>query len=520
VSGVPGAGIALTHKVLHHKRPSVFPLLDNKTSAALGGGGDAWLQIHRDLAATPDGWTELECQPLVAHHVAGSEFVSVGSWPVGPAGSAGLDLGGGVELDVDAARPSCLVGLTIELPSGDAPDALTGDLRGRLDMLLGPGSGDDVVALLRAAARDPLRLATARLTGGGRSAGSGSVDLADPPGGDAGLLVAPALQRAAVAYGFACAPGAPPMVRAVGLLEAAVELAAIGGVLDVDGMVERDLHIGVDLLLDAIAGGLGPVPGGKAARAVAGLLRRVSRLAPGRSLVSARLTSLAREFERDAARAGLRLHDHRLPDASGARPQPDVGRPALPAADRPRPPGRVPVDVGSLPGPLAEAPVAASRTGPAEVEVRIDGWAWRRGGLWARAFHAGDGSLLAVAPFRADMGDATARLLVPPDAIRCLEVDLTDRPEMPRPSPALVSMQRAIHLGRLAAQAERLRDLASANLRWRQCARQWARAGDDERAEAARAFGDSGAKSLALKDRRRPNEPGAPLVVDLIDAGR
>jgi hypothetical protein len=458
-------------------------------------------------------------QRLVAHHVASSGLVSVGSFTVGPAGSAALDLGGGVELDVDMARPGCLVGLTIELPSGDPPDALSGDLRRRLDQLLGPGYGDDVVALLRAAARDPLRPATARLTrSGGRSAARGSADLADQPGGDVASSVAPALHRAAVAYGLACAPAALPLVRAVGLLEGAAELAVLGRVLDVDGMVERDLRIGVDLLLDAVAGGFGPVPGGKAARAVAGLLRRVSSLTPGQSLVSARLTLLAREFERDGARARRRVHDHRLEDDAGARPPPDHRRPAVPAADRPRPPRRVPVDVGSLPGALAEAPLAASRTGPAEVEVRIDGWAVRRGGLWARAFRAGDRSLVAVAPFRADVGDAVARLLVPPDTIRRLEVDVTDRPEMPRPSPALAATQRAIHLGRSAVQAERLGDLTNATLRWRQCARQWARAGDDDRAEAAHAFGDRGAESLPW-NRRRSHEPVPPLVVDLIDAG-
>jgi hypothetical protein len=461
----------------------------------------------------------LGCQPLVAHHVAGSGLVSVSSWAVGPAGSVGLDLGGGVELDVDAARPGCLVGLSIELPSGHPPDALSGDLRRRLDLLLGPGYGDDVVALLRAAARDPLRPATARLNGnGGRSVADGS-DLADPPGGDAASSLAPALYRAAVAYGFACAPGAPPLVRAVGLLEGAAELPVIRGVLDVDGMVGRDLRIGVDLLLDAVDSGFGPVPGGKAARAVAGLLRRVSSLTPGQSLVSARLTLLAREFERDGARARRRVHDHRLEDEAGARPPPDHSRPAVAAADRPSPLRRIPVDVGSLPGSLAEAPLAASRTGPAEVEVRIDGWAWRRGGLWARAFLAGDGGLVAVAPFRADLGDAIARLLVPPDAIRRLEVDVTDRPEMPRPSPALAATQRAIHLGRSAAQAERLGDRANATLRWRQCARQWARAGDDDRAEAAHAFGDRGAESLPW-NRRRSHEPVPPLVVDLIDAGQ
>jgi hypothetical protein len=463
----------------------------------------------------------LGCQPLVAHYVAGSELVSVGSWPVGPAGSAGLDLGGGVELDVDAARPGCLVGLTIELPSGDSRGALPGGLRHGLDLLLGPGCSDTLVALLRESARDPLRPATARLTGnGGRSAASGSVDSPDQRGTDGASYVAPAIHSAAVAYGVACAPGTPPLVRAVGMLEAAAELAAIGGVLDVDGMVGRDLRIGVDLLLDAAAGGIGLMHGGKAARAFAGLLRRVSRLNAGQSLASARLTSLARDFERGGARARLRIHDRHLDAVAGARPPPDHRRPALPAADRLSPPRRVPVDVGSLPGPLAEAGLAARRTGAAEVEVRIDGWAVRRGGLWARAFVAGNDSLLSVAPFRADAGDAVARLLVPPDAIRRLEVDVTDRPEMPRPSPALAATQHAIHLGRSAAQAERLGELTNATLRWRQCARQWARAGDDDRAEAALAFGDRGAESLPWVDRRRSHEPVPPLAVDLIDAGQ
>jgi hypothetical protein len=462
----------------------------------------------------------LGCQPLVAHHVAGSRLVSVGSWAVGPAGSAGLDLGGGVELDVDAARPGCLVGLTIELPSGDPPDALSDGLRRRLDLLLGPGSGDAVVALLREAARHPLRPATARLTDGSdRFAASGSPELADSPSGVSASFVAPALHRAAVAYGVACAPGTPPLVRAVGLLEGAAELAVIGGVLDVDGMVGRDLRIGVDLLLDAVAGGFGPVPDGRAARALTGLLRRVSRLTTGRSLSSARLTSLAGEFEQDAARARLRLHDRRLDDDAGTRRRPNHRRSPVQAADRPSPPRRVPIDVGSLPGRLVDAPLAASHTGPAEVEVRIDGWALRRGGLWARAFPAGDDSLLAVVPFRADVGDAVARLLVPPDTIRRLEVDVTDRPEMPRPSPALAATQRAIHLGRSAVQAERLGDLTSATLRWRQCARQWVRAGDDDRAEAALAFGDRGAESLPW-NRRRSHEPVPPLVVDLIDVGQ
>jgi hypothetical protein len=60
-------------------------------------------------------------------------------------------------------------------------------------------------------------------------AASGSVDSADQPGSDAASYVAPALHRAAIAHGIACAPGAPPLVRAVGLLEAAAELASSAG---------------------------------------------------------------------------------------------------------------------------------------------------------------------------------------------------------------------------------------------------------------------------------------------------
>lgn len=60
VRGTPGAGMAVTHKVLHHKRPAVFPLLDNKTYEALGKPDRAWRSIHRDLVATVDAWGTLE----------------------------------------------------------------------------------------------------------------------------------------------------------------------------------------------------------------------------------------------------------------------------------------------------------------------------------------------------------------------------------------------------------------------------------------------------------------------------
>jgi hypothetical protein len=60
VEGVPGSGIAVTDKVLHHKRPSIFPLLDNKTYAELGSPPDPWRHIHQDLTATAQAWQELD----------------------------------------------------------------------------------------------------------------------------------------------------------------------------------------------------------------------------------------------------------------------------------------------------------------------------------------------------------------------------------------------------------------------------------------------------------------------------
>lgn len=48
--GLPSVGLAVAHKTLHHKRPWLFPMLDNKTSKAMGGEkSNLWSTIHRDL---------------------------------------------------------------------------------------------------------------------------------------------------------------------------------------------------------------------------------------------------------------------------------------------------------------------------------------------------------------------------------------------------------------------------------------------------------------------------------------
>lgn len=67
--GVPGSGVAITHKVLHHKDPHHFPLLDSIT-LRFYATGRAWSGIHADLTrnavdfALLEGWFSGFAQPL------------------------------------------------------------------------------------------------------------------------------------------------------------------------------------------------------------------------------------------------------------------------------------------------------------------------------------------------------------------------------------------------------------------------------------------------------------------------
>lgn len=58
--GAGDVGVAVTHKTLHHKRPDMFPLIDNRTLAAFKK--EPWAEIHDDLRAHPDpnAWASLE----------------------------------------------------------------------------------------------------------------------------------------------------------------------------------------------------------------------------------------------------------------------------------------------------------------------------------------------------------------------------------------------------------------------------------------------------------------------------
>lgn len=57
--GLQDVGVAMTYKVLHHKRPWLFPIFDNDTIAAMGGNL-AWQILHEELSSQEDRFTYLE----------------------------------------------------------------------------------------------------------------------------------------------------------------------------------------------------------------------------------------------------------------------------------------------------------------------------------------------------------------------------------------------------------------------------------------------------------------------------
>ncbi|HEX6421062.1 MAG TPA: hypothetical protein VFZ77_21340, partial [Acidimicrobiales bacterium] len=372
-------------------------------------------------------------EPLLGHRALVvacdpvARLATVREHPAGPAGSAGLDLGAGVELDIDVADPSRLAGLTVELPATGPVGDLPAGARSRLHALLGPGGVAELGAAIRDAActsaaadgagagHPPLR----PLTG---DAGASPDGVATPPqpgnDGDRAAGVAPALQRGALAHAAACEPGVPRLVRAVALLEAADALERVGHRLDLRSMARHDARVGAGLLVDLLAEGLLVVPSVRLAGALAAVVRGAVGLLAGQPLVASRLTALADELERGRHVEGPRSA------RSAAAEAPSSGGGSPPVGAGPH----VGVAVASLPGAVAEAAVTARRTGPDHVQVRAAGWVERRHGLWARAFDAVDGTLLGVAPLRRDGRDAVASLLVPASAMGRVEVDVTDRP--------------------------------------------------------------------------------------------
>jgi hypothetical protein len=60
----PQVKVALTHKLLHHKRLELFPLIDGKTKPLLDVHADditgMWGVVHRELTANSDQFSALE----------------------------------------------------------------------------------------------------------------------------------------------------------------------------------------------------------------------------------------------------------------------------------------------------------------------------------------------------------------------------------------------------------------------------------------------------------------------------
>ncbi len=430
----------------------------------------------------------IECDPA-------ARVLTVQSSAPTPAGSAGLDLGAGVEVDIDVARPAALGAITVELPASGGPGVLPADVRRRLDALVGTARAGQLGAVVHESAD---RGSIVRRTWSGATGPAGAP-------GPALACLPDALAIAALAHAATWRPGAPRLARLAGLVEAAVALDGLGHPFDQRDAARGDLRLAADLVDDLLAHGHS-MPDPQTAVVLAAALRRAGAIAGEGTAAALAFATLVPELER--ACGGL------LGGASRHAP-PGADR-STRRADEPDlwPAWRVSIDVRSLPGDLSEAAIAGRLSGPCEVEVVIHGWAERTGGLWARAFDAADDTVVGMGPVRRAGRDAVAHVIVPPVAASRIEVDVTDRPEMPRPSPALAVVERAISRGAAAAQAERLGETERAALRWQQCARAWDAVGDPVRGDRARAYAGQASSSSPDPSARRV----APLLSDL--AGR
>lgn len=425
---------------------------------------------------------------------------SARDWVPGPAGTVGVTLPGGVELDVDVATPDTFVGLWVD-ESGNRsgggrsgrPDGQPGDEAMRtLVALLG---ADRVDALLSLTPGGPRQLPGDELS---RRRDRPTQTSAPEPG------VSPALAHHALAIDQASSLGGSDLVRALALIDGAAAALDVRG-LDLDDRVGPAATEGVTALAD-----LWPDVDDV----------RVDR----RQLIS--LLDQLRGHVDDAAQPALRQTMAMLVGEEGGLTPVAIGEPAAArlaapmasrarmfdaAAPAPAPVSRLlAVDVSTLAESYRVTAAAARATTESEIEVRLpdrDDLAER---LWARA-HDRDGTVLAASRFVTAGDDAVARLLVPPSALTRVAVDITDRPADPLPSTRLRAMLEAIDRGRAAARSDRLDDRKEQFTRWSQSSSAWRAAGDDDRARRAMQFAEDGSGG-----RRVPR----PLLADpVIEAG-
>lgn len=440
---------------------------------------------------------------IVSESMVGERDPDAGGWSArdwvpGPAGTVGVTLPGGVELDVDVATPDTFVGLWVD----ESGDRSGGGRSGRPSGQPGDEAMRTLVALLGADRVDALLSLT---PGGPRQLpGDELARRRDRPTqfSAPGPGVSPALAHHALAIDQASSLGGSDLVRALALIDGAAAALDVRG-LDLDDRVGPAATEGVTALAD--------------------LWPDVDDVRVDRRRLLSLLDQVGGHVD-DAAQPALRQTMALLVGEEGgltpvATGEPAAARLAAPMASRarmfdaaaPAPVSRLlDVDVSTLAESYRVTAAAARATTESEIEVRLpdrDDLAER---LWARA-HDRDGTVLAASRFVTAGDDAVARLLVPPSALTRVAVDITDRPADPLPSTRLRAMLEAIDRGRAAARSDRLDDRKEQFTRWSQSSSAWRAAGDDDRARRAMQFAEDGSGG-----RRVPR----PLLADpVIEAG-
>lgn len=427
-------------------------------------------------------------EPLIrSAHVVGewdafAHGFAARDWTPGPAGTVGLALRGDVELEVDIASPTTFVGLWAAAPGGTPRRSTTQALHrllgpDRLAHLLSLRGQPGKPAVLHPLDDDPYE----REWNVRRHPANASVR---SPARDRDRGVAPGLARVALAAAAGAEPTASGLVRALAHIDAARAAAIFSPGIGFGARARSDAVAGAELLLDVVR--RGELDGQPIDQAdLFDALHRLIPLLP--QPLDREIRTLAERTER-----GRLLRDDAEPmPAAMALPDDHLLLDVVPDAPRQRPASPVldVLDRATLPTELAAAQIVVRATTRSELEVRIVDRARDSEGWWTRAFDVDD-VIVAAAPFSPMGRDAVARLLVPPDDLRDVEVDVTGQPGEPRPSRRLRLMNQAIAAGRAAARADRLGRRAAASDRWLQCAAAWDRAGDPARSGLATELAD------------------------------
>lgn len=433
--------------------------------------------------------------PLIrSTHLVGSWDGVAKGWSArdtlaGPAGSAGIELPGGIELDVDVAAPAVLTQLWVPAHGPDGSAHPAEEAAGLLVALLGDQRAHDLLTMASGDGR------ARRLAGDGDSSDRDRRLGSLPRRGGDGAV--PALGSLALAEAVLADPSLSPAAHLLASLDVAHHLVDLDGLIELGGRLRTATAQTAERWLDPDALELIAEEPIDASAVIVALQGLQPFLPPAEA--DGIQTVLAELLRQD-------LPDHHL-EAASARMLSDLFVPDAP----PRVASvGVPLDVierATLPAAFARSPVVARATTGSEIEVRVVDQARHAEGWWARA-HTPAGIIVAAAPLRAVGRDAVARLLVPPAELRSVRIDLTQDPGRPVRSQAMQAVTRAVRAGQDAARSERLGERHQARAQWIHAAALWEVTGDQARAGQANDYARrSPTRSM---DQRIP----APLLVD------